>query len=95
MRARASGIRKRTLGSTLEVTTGVAGNADRRERTSRALKESRRRRGITTPVVKGGLALDEILGRCILMHHVEDELDPERPTDGTASIRIARGILPK
>ena len=50
---------------------------------------------ITAPVVKTGLALDEFLNPSIMMHpYGEDGQDPERPTDGSASIRIACGILP-
>jgi Cu-Zn family superoxide dismutase len=50
---------------------------------------------ITTPVVKTGLPLDEILNRAIMMHpYGEEGSDPERPTDGTATLRIACGILP-
>jgi Cu-Zn family superoxide dismutase len=51
---------------------------------------------ITSPVVKIGLPLDEILNRAIMMHpYGEEGQDPERPTDGTATIRIACGILPR
>jgi Cu/Zn superoxide dismutase len=50
---------------------------------------------ITTPVVKTGLPLDEILNRAIMMHpYGEEGKDPERPMDGTATLRIACGILP-
>jgi Cu-Zn family superoxide dismutase len=51
---------------------------------------------ITTPVVKTGLPLAEILNRAVVMHpYGEVGKDPERPNDSSATVRIACAILPK
>jgi Cu-Zn family superoxide dismutase len=51
---------------------------------------------ITKPVLKTGLPLDEILGRSVMMHpYGEVGMDPERPNDDSATVRIACALLPK
>jgi Cu-Zn family superoxide dismutase len=51
---------------------------------------------ITSPVVKTGLPFDEIRNRAVVLHpYGEEGKDPERPSDSSATVRIACGVLPK
>jgi Cu/Zn superoxide dismutase len=51
---------------------------------------------ITAPVLKTGLGFDEIRNRSVVMHpYGEEGKDPERPADGSASVRIACAVLPR